>query len=447
MSKELSDDPKHVVSPRPHPLRDIVAGELHSRPPTPFTPPCTLLRVVLITDEANAGADRDYIAHLCNRFSVAPPEQNSRWYAAKLGDVQIRWERHTEMSTLTLFWDTPSDVSLFASRVPVGWPANWLEGAPGYLLGAVHMEIRESRIPNRQAIGEIFDEQVALASPDRKRFLAATDFRLDGDGFSRVMVWTDGVEAGELGRRVQRLLEIETYRLASLLSFPAANDSRIVLGDIEAEVNDVMGQLVDEQNDESDADLLKHVSTLSARVEALAAQTSYRFAAGRAYHRLVRERLEAVTPRPEEGKIMEGLPSYSTFLKRRLEPAMRTCDAVEERQKALVDRIERATKLLATRVEVRMGEQNAELLASMNKRARQQLHLQETVEGLSVFAISYYAVGLFGYLAKAGYDLGLPIKSSVLTGIAVPVVVTIIWLGLRRFHKSLEKHGADKDED
>ncbi len=36
----------------------------------------------------------------------------------------------------------------------------------------------------------------------------------------------------------------------------------------------------------------------------------------------------------------------------------------------------------------------------MNRRAELQLRLQQTVEGLSVAAISYYIVGLFGYVAK-----------------------------------------------
>lgn len=430
-------------SPLPHPLRDIVAGELHSRPPASLAPPCVLLRVVLVTDEMTAGADRDYVAGLCQRFNVGAPEKNSRWFAGRLGDVHLRWERHTEMSTLTLFWDVPSETPLFESRVPVGWPANWLEGAPGYLLGATHMEIREAKMPTREVISDLFENQIALATPDKKRFLAATDFRLDADGFSRIMVWSDGVEPGELGRRVQRLLEIETYRLAALLSFPVATGVRGDFGKIEADVNQVMETLIDDNAESSDSILLNRLSNLSAKAEALSARTSYRYAAGRAYHRLVWERLEKLTPRPDDGKIMDGLPSYATYLQRRLEPAMRTCDATEERQKALIDRIARATTLLATRVEVHVGEQNAELLASMNTRARQQLQLQETVEGLSVFAISYYAVGLISYLAKAGYDLGLPFKASFITGLAVPVVVTILWLGLRRFHKNLAKHDAD----
>ncbi len=47
--------------------------------------------------------------------------------------------------------------------------------------------------------------------------------------------------------------------------------------------------------------------------------------------------------------------------------------------------------------------QNQTLLASMDRRARLQLRLQQTVEGLSVAAICYYVVGLaLGCAARAG---------------------------------------------
>ena len=79
----------------------------------------------------------------------------------------------------------------------------------------------------------------------------------------------------------------------------------------------------------------------------------------------------------------------------------------------------------------------------MDRRAKLQLRLQQTVEGLSVAAISYYVVGLFGYIAKALESEGIPIKSSVLTGFFVPVAVLAMWLVVRR----IRKHHADEDRE
>ncbi|TIV89776.1 MAG: DUF3422 domain-containing protein, partial [Mesorhizobium sp.] len=74
--------------------------------------------------------------------------------------------------------------------------------------------------------------------------------------------------------------------------------------------------------------------------------------------------------------------------------------SVEERQANLSRKLTRATTLLRTWVDVDVEKQNRDLLASMNNRARLQLRLQQTVEGLSVAAVSYYVVGLIGYVAK-----------------------------------------------
>jgi uncharacterized membrane-anchored protein len=131
----------------------------------------------------------------------------------------------------------------------------------------------------------------------------------------------------------------------------------------------------------------------------------------------------------------------ASFLARRLAPAMRTCQAIEDRQAMLSRKLARATTLLRTRVDVELEQQNRSLLQSMNRRARLQLRLQQTVEGLSVAAVSYYVVGLISYLAKAAKDAGLPVPSAnIATGLAVPLVVLLIWWVVRRIRKHHGEH-------
>jgi uncharacterized membrane-anchored protein len=131
---------------------------------------------------------------------------------------------------------------------------------------------------------------------------------------------------------------------------------------------------------------------------------------------------------------------------RRLTPAMRTCLSVAARQEALSRRANRLSSLLRTGIEVRLEAQNRDLLESMNRRSAQALALQRTVEGLSVVAVSYYAIGLVKIvldgLAKAG-RLG-DLSPTVGAALALPVVVAAIWLGLRRLtHRVLEKPKAE----
>ena len=147
--------------------------------------------------------------------------------------------------------------------------------------------------------------------------------------------------------------------------------------------------------------LLDELTALAAELEAGAAGSLYRFGASRAYDEIVHTRLRIIGERK-----VGGLPTWSSFLARRMAPAIRTCATTEERQANLSRKLARAANLLRTRVDVELEQQNQELLKSMNARTRLQLRLQATVEGLSVAAISYYVVGLFGYVVKGAHDAG-----------------------------------------
>jgi uncharacterized membrane-anchored protein len=100
-------------------------------------------------------------------------------------------------------------------------------------------------------------------------------------------------------------------------------------------------------------------------------------------------------------------------------------------------KLARAADLLRTRVDVALQQQNQDLLKSMNTRTLLQLRLQQTVEGLSVAAISYYVVGLLSYLAKAAHDGGLHVEPSLVTAAFVPPVVLGVWWMLRRMRRHI----------
>ena len=107
-------------------------------------------------------------------------------------------------------------------------------------------------------------------------------------------------------------------------------------------------------------------------------------------------------------------------------------------------RIDRVSDMMRTRVELSIQAQNQELLASMDRRSRIQLMMQHTVEGLSVAAISYYAVGLVKYLLDAFYNAGFQFDKSLILGISVPMVIALVWLFTRRIHKHFLRLATDK---
>ena len=114
---------------------------------------------------------------------------------------------------------------------------------------------------------------------------------------------------------------------------------------------------------------------------------------------------------------------------------MRTCRTVSERQETLSGKLARAADLLRTRVDVELEQQNRDVLQSMNRRAKLQLRLQQTVEGLSVAAVSYYVVGLISYLAHGAEDAGMHLDPTIVAAISVPFVVAAIALIVRRIRR------------
>jgi uncharacterized membrane-anchored protein len=260
-----------------------------------------------------------------------------------------------------------------------------------------------------------------------------TDFRIRDDGFGRVVFYDSGLTARQAGRLVQRVMEIDTYRAMALLTFPIAKELTPFLHQSEQELLDII-KAMESASEEDEPLLFDRISHLEAQVEGRRSDTHFRFAAGNAYYDIVKNRVDEL----REGRI-EGLQTFREFNDRRLSPAMATCRAVFARHESLLERIGRTTMLLSTRVNVTRERQNQAVLKSMDRRANLQLRLQQTVEGLSVAAISYYIVGLVGYAAKGLKSFGIDLNPDMIMGGAIPLVVALVAFGLWRFHKAIEK--------
>jgi uncharacterized membrane-anchored protein len=261
---------------------------------------------------------------------------------------------------------------------------------------------------------------------------AYADFRIREDGFTHFLVLNREMGLGQAGRMVQRLLEIETYRMMALLAFPVARKAAPDVGAMEAELAAIVERIAG-ATPEDEARLLDDLTRLAARVEHVQSATRFRFEAAEAYEALVNRRLDEL----REVRI-PGLSTIEEFLHRRLAPAMATCRSASRRIGNLAGRVTRASALLRTRVDIAREQQNQKLLEAMNRRGRLQLRLQQAVEGLSVVVITYYGVSLVGVLAKAAKAAGLDWNPDVVMGIAVPVVAALVFGGVHRVRKALE---------
>jgi len=139
---------------------------------------------------------------------------------------------------------------------------------------------------------------------------------------------------------------------------------------------------------------------------------------------------------------ISGVQSLSEFMDRRFQPAMGTCVWTQRRLRELSDRISRTTQILRTRIEFINEEQTHNLLASMDRRARLQLRLQETVESLSVLVLTYYAVNLLAYMAKGVKVAGLGIEPEIIAAIAAPLLAIIFLLMSKKRRKRITEIGS-----
>ncbi|MGQ9367309.1 DUF3422 family protein [Azospirillum sp. ST 5-10] len=419
---------------REHALRVVLTNEVHARPPEALRAPMRASHLAMLSGEAAADADRLHLARLCEWAGVPAPPPGATHYSGDFGAFRLKWERHTEFSTYTVF-RAGAFAEPFLEPAVGALPDDWLAGLPGDLMVGVHVTVldREAPEPEPARLAALFGSDNYVGSRIAGGAGAAwTDFRIHGDGFSRMLVHDRTLTVRQTGRVVQRLLEVETYRVMALLALPVARQVLPRVGTIETELAALTAGTAALTGLEDERDALDRLTRLSAQTEHIAAQTAYRFGAARAYYDIVQRRIAEL----REARI-EGTPPIAEFMDRRLAPAMRTCESVQGRLDTLSQRLARASHLLRTRVEIAVEGQNAELLASMDRRADLQLRLQETVEGLSVVAISYYLIGIVGYAAKGLKGLGWKLDPDLLVGLMIPVVLGFVWVGVRRIRKAV----------
>ena len=420
-----------------YPQRYALTGELHARPFPSLKAPSTAVFLAIKQPEDAANRDKSVdLAHLTallDHYGAPRPDANATHYYGEMGKYWLKWEQHTELVTYTVFRNDMSERAFDPGEFDV-FPDYWLNDAPGGRITSALLRLMP-RPKSDEEIKEKLDEwfvpeSLAVASVLDEAAVVASDFRIDSAGHLRIAVFTDkNTDDRRTGRIVQRLCEIETYKAASMLGFSMVRWMSPQLNTLDAKLEDLMAQMRGPAARAEDT--LHALLDISVELETLAVKTAFRFGATGAYQAIVSQRIEAL----REERFM-GRQGFAEFMMRRYEPAMRTVGASDNRLKAMSERAIRASELLRTRVDVERSAQNQEILASMDKRADLQLRLQETVEGLSVVAISYYAVSLAGYLLYPLADAFGINKGTLLAMVTLPVVGAV-WLMVRRLRKHL----------
>ena len=404
-----------------HPMREALTLEMHARRLPSLRIPAQVLQIVALLRPDQIG---DAERHLAAVPGCDAPGTGARYQRCRMGKVEFVWERHTEFCTYTLFAEGKTD-PVFSQDLFGSVDGAWLQAIPGEIVRASHVVfIREEPDSDAEPLDCGFAEDSLvccnLAGGAARMY---SDFKLHADGNGRLLIIDRGLTGIEPGQLLRRLLELGNYRKMALLGLPVAQAGMSQLEELETRLADLTTAVASAETDAWS--LLAELTSLSAQIARLSSETRFRMSASGAYGQLVDERLSALCVEPVRGYL-----SLADFTERRLHPALRTCTSFSSRLSDLAARAEWASALMRTRVETALTAQNRDLLESMDRRASIQLRLQETVERLSVVAISYYAVGLLAYAAKPLLDASQTVLRWF-DAAAVLVAVAGTWAMLR----------------
>ncbi|MBM3608828.1 MAG: DUF3422 domain-containing protein [Alphaproteobacteria bacterium] len=403
--------------------RQTALAELHARPAPKVGVSGHVTRLAFLFNEHGADATQHAIAHIANLAGAPPPPAGARYHAVAMEGREIRWELHTEFVTYTI-------VSGGDGRSEALWETlvreAGLDAAHGQLAAKIAVSINQYKAAGAR-------DSVCVSTLASGRAQLTTGFHADEDGFVRFYLQHSNLDEDETGALVQSILEIETYRMLALMALPLARRIGARLQDFDAELGAITRSAEHEGNNDT-ASAFAALSELSARVESELASASFRFAAALAYGAIAEDRIRSLG---EQGA--GERPQAGAFLLARLNPALRTCSSMRQALSDLAQRCMRATDMIRTRIDLQLAQQNNSLLNALNERTRLQTRLQQTVEGLSIAALSYYVVGLIGYAAKGAKDAGwIKADANIVMAVSVPVVIAaagFVIYRIRRMHR------------
>ena len=420
-----------------HPLKDSLIDELHNRPFPVIHLPAQVSNLVVL-DPDSRDEEIESLKKLAAMHGMSPPEDGVSCYYESTDSFDLRWERHNEFSTYTLICHkalTGTDFESGFSHIS----DEWLGALKGQVISANHIDLRltGSAPETPEELDQYFDGRKLIGSKiyDGNAKLW-TSMRSHSDGFSRTLLGDQVVDPSQAGRAVRNLLELYTYRSMTLLALPTARKLLPEISALEQSLSATSEKLKQIETMEDEQNLMTELIAEATQVERLIADNSFRFAATEAYFNLTETRLNML----REQKI-PTIRTLKQFHVRRFIPAYNTCVSVVKRKQNLSQRIGRTSELLHSRLQLSLEDQNQRLLASMDKRSELQLRLQQTVEGLSVVAITYYSMGLLRLMVEPiPIQDYVPLTDASVIAIATPLIFFSTLMVVRRIRKKLSSN-------
>lgn len=406
-----------------HAYRKLIDAETHARPVPPMTAPLRIRRLAFMS--ADGGADLRAV-HAQMAGLAGAVEEGPGW-ARQLeferDGHHVTWELHSEFATFT--WTAAADDWVpHPKGIGLEYHANLL------LVFATRIDLIPTEAVSPAALEGFNPLSLCYSTIFDDTAEVATDFHLDRDGFTRFEVAARQMSPLRQGVLVRRLMEIETYRTMALIGLPLAREMGGQVSEYERRLAQIMQTIGRGETLADHQQTLAALHKLSSEVGQTVEETSFRFAATQAYGEVLAERLHRLRERA-----IGEFTTIDRFLNNRAQPALATCRAMEKRLLALTEKVQRSIELLDARISLSIQSQNQTVLDTISRTSASQFRLQQTVEGLSIIAISYYALGVLGYVFEALHDV-LPYPKGTLLGLSAPLVVVLVFLAISRIRKA-----------
>ena len=431
--------------------------ELHARPYIKLSNNLRVFHLAYLIKENDDKKSWAYLDKFLSKINFQNlPKEASKYWVAEGKDLIIRYECHTEFISLTLIYPNKIEnrnknkLKLFDENFLRFLPTDFLKNFPGEHILSSWIEV----VPTKHIFkpidieGYFYHDNFAgsnVAEDGANVFMSFKSDRTNflGSGLRRVFIQNKNLRTRRTGRLLQRIVELETYQVLSLLGLPQVRQESLNLSNLEKQITEITKSVSRTAKKNLDKKSIRYpdyqqdlneLSYVVAKIEEIDSSTNYRLSATAAYYKLVEQR---ITDLREDR--LESFQTNNEFLSRRLQPAIRTSEAFSRRLESLATRAQRADNLVRTQIEMGVQIQNKDLLESMELRARAQLRLQETVESLSIVAITYYIVGLLSTLVDPiNFDKFL-ISKAVFLALCVPIILVLIWFIAKMVRKKINK--------
>lgn len=428
-SSQTSDFyPEELKSAPDSTLLQKLRDELHSRTYPVFTSPVVVCSFSYLRTDANVEDEKVHLETLINSTSLELVSQNLNRMRLACQHYKLRVDFYNEFTCYQFIFENKPETD-FKHNLMSLVPGDWLievSGIPLVSMNFITQKCLDQSIDKSKFIDYFGDVQIIGSYTAQGAARTWSSFITNENKNINVLVEDEQLGPRRLGRLIQRLVDIENYRMMSLLALPVAQKTLSQVERIEQDLTQIVMQLSDMGSMEHETNLLNHLYRLAAQNEQLRAHTLHRFGASAAYQVILDERLAEI-----EDSSIAGYQTITSFYYRRMRPALRTCNSARKRLEQLSNHLERVTEMLSTSVNVCVGKQNQKMLETLAQQSKMQLRMQQTVEGLSIVAITYYASSLLSYVFKSMEKLDVINSPYLWTGLSVPVIAALTFVGIR----------------